>query len=358
MEILQKFLYGIQSLLPAGTILVGAILLILVLRVFLNRYSAAHPGQKFHQQTAILVISFVALIMIIIVFPINDTLRGQLIGLIGILLTAAIALSSTTFMGNIMAGLMLRAVGNFRPGDFIRVGDHFGRVSERGLFHVEIQTEDRDLTTLPNLYLVANPVKVIRSSGTFISAEVSLGYDVTYSRVKEVLMRAAEAAELKDPFVLILELGDFSINYRVSGLLEEVKHTLSTRSLLWEKMLDKLHEAGIEIVSPTFMNTRTLSEEKVFIPEPTKLKVEVEESQRESKPEKLVFDKAEEAESIEKLREKHQIAGQEIKARKEELKQSGGGDAGGNIKMEIERLEKRREILADVIKRKEESKEN
>ena len=25
----------------------------------------------------------------------------------------------------------------------------FGRVSERDLFHVEIQTEDRDLTTLP-----------------------------------------------------------------------------------------------------------------------------------------------------------------------------------------------------------------
>jgi small conductance mechanosensitive channel len=358
MEIMQKLLYGIQSLLPAGAIFVGAILLIIILRLFLKKYLVTHPGQKFRQQAATLVISFIALILIIIVFPINDTLRGQLIGLIGILLTAAIALSSTTFMGNIMAGLMLRAVGNFRPGDFIRVGDHFGRVSERGLFHIEIQTEDRDLTTLPNLYLVANPVKVIRSSGTFISAEVSLGYDVPYSRVKEVLMQAAEAAELKDPFVLILKLGDFSIRYRVSGLLEEVKHTLSTRSRLREMMLDKLHEAGIEIVSPTFMNTRALGEEKVFIPEPAKLKIEVEESQKESKPEMLVFDKAEEAESIEKLREKHQVAGQEIKAKKEELKQSGGGDAGENIKLEIERLEKRREILAEVIRRKEESKEN
>ena len=39
----------------------------------------------------------------------------------------------------------------------------FGRVTERGLFHTEIQTEDRDLVTLPNLYLVTNPVKVVRT---------------------------------------------------------------------------------------------------------------------------------------------------------------------------------------------------
>ena len=45
-------------------------------------------------------------------------------------------LSSTTFIGNIMAGLMLRVVRSFRPGDFVHVGDYFGRVSEQSLFHV------------------------------------------------------------------------------------------------------------------------------------------------------------------------------------------------------------------------------
>ena len=63
----------------------------------------------------------------------------------------------------------LRAVRNFRMGDFIRVAEHFGRVSERGLFHTEIQTENRDLTTLPNLFLVTHPVTTIRTSGTIVS---------------------------------------------------------------------------------------------------------------------------------------------------------------------------------------------
>ena len=131
-----------------------------------------------------------------------------------------------------MAGMMLRAVRSFRPGDFIRVGDYFRRVSEQGLFHVEIQTEDRDLTTMPNLYLVTNPFKVIRSSGTIISAEVSLGYDIPRTKIESLLIEAALAVQLEEPFVLVTELGDFAVTYRISGLFPKVKHILSTRSAL------------------------------------------------------------------------------------------------------------------------------
>ena len=38
-----------------------------------------------------------------------------------------------------MAGLMMRVVKGFGAGDFVSIGESFGRVSERGLFHVEIQ---------------------------------------------------------------------------------------------------------------------------------------------------------------------------------------------------------------------------
>ena len=54
--------------------------------------------------------------------------------------------------------------------DVFVVEGHRGRVSELGLLRTEIQTERRNLTTFPNLYLVTNPVTVVRSSGTFISS--------------------------------------------------------------------------------------------------------------------------------------------------------------------------------------------
>jgi len=52
---------------------------------------------------------------------------------------------------------------------------------------------------LPNLFVTNNPVKVTRESGTIISAEVSIGYDVPPNQVESLLKQAAEkAATLKE----------------------------------------------------------------------------------------------------------------------------------------------------------------
>ncbi|UCD64238.1 MAG: mechanosensitive ion channel [Candidatus Zixiibacteriota bacterium] len=357
MEILEKFFQGIESLIPTAAAVVGAVVVVSVIRYVLEKRYAGAPGHKFRLQMVTMVLSLVGLLVVIIVLPVSESLRGRLLSLLGILLSAAIALSSTTFIGNIMAGLMLRAVRGFRPGDFIRVGDNFGRVSEQSLFHVEIQTEDRDLTTMPNLYLVTNPVKVIRTSGTIVSADVSLGYDVPRTRIEQLLVRAAAEVPLKDPFVLILELGDFSVTYRVSGLLEEVKHILSTRSRLRELVLDHLHRAGVEIVSPTFMNTRSLAEARRFIPPEVEPKAAASPPEKPA-PEKVVFDKAEQAESLEKLRERFESMGKDIAALKENIGASTDPGAREELAGRLERLEKTRQTLADVIKQREEEQDS
>ena len=106
-----------------------------------------------------------------------------------------------------MAGFMLRTVKSFGLGDFVRVNERFGRVTERGLFHTEIQSEDRDLTTLPNLYLTAHPLKVVRASGTVISCQLSLGYDIPYYKVEPLLKQADLDA----------------ITYKVAGFYAEIK---------------------------------------------------------------------------------------------------------------------------------------
>ena len=121
----------------------------------------------------------VGILFLILFLPLGDTLRGQLLSLYGLIISATIALSSTTLVGNIMAGIMLKTIGNCRPGYYITVGDYFGRISEMDLLHTEIQTEERDLTTLPNMYLVTHPVRVMQTSGTVIYVELSLGYDVS-----------------------------------------------------------------------------------------------------------------------------------------------------------------------------------
>jgi small conductance mechanosensitive channel len=172
-------------------------------------------------------------------------------------------------------------------------------VSGHGLFHTEVQTEDRDLTTLPNLFLVTRPFTTIRTSGTVLSTSVSLGYDVARSEVERILLAAAERAGLEQGFVQITELGDFAVTYRCAGLLTDVKRLITVRSDLNGAVLDGCHEAGIEIVSPTFMNQRQVNDVR-FIPRRSRPAADTEVAP-ENLPEAMLFDKAEQAEHRESL---------------------------------------------------------
>ncbi|MCA9293604.1 MAG: mechanosensitive ion channel family protein, partial [Phycisphaerales bacterium] len=301
-------------LVPSLAIIALVVLLLWVIDRVLKRRAAKHMTDSFARPIIMLILTALAIVVVILVVPVsNDATRGQLLTLLGLVLTAIIGLSSTTFVSNAMAGFLLRSLGNVRVGDFVRVGEHFGRVSERGLFHIELQTEDRDLTTLPNFFLMSNPMTVVSASGTVISATVSIGYDESDRKVKALLLEAAERAELRDGFVHIMELGDFSITYRVAGMLADVKQILTARSRLRTAMLRTLHDAGVEIVSPTFMNTRAQQPGERAMPArgaaPKATAVMAEDG---AEAEAVVFDKAERAAVLDELKAQRQELTEEV----------------------------------------------
>ena len=251
--------------------------------------------QKFPRQLIMLALSVAGLIAIAMALPVGVSTRNQVIAFMGLVVSGIFAFSSTTVFANLMAGLMLRITRPFRAGDFVRVEEHFGRVSERGLLDTEIQTETSQLIAIHNTYLITHPVSVIRSSGTIISVSLSLGYDVYHAVVTPLLVEAARESGLAEPFVHITSLGDFSVTYKVNGLLVDVKSLITARSLLNQHVLDALHREGIEIVSPGFMNQRPLAPGQKFIPQ----QVCVQQEEQNASVEQIAFDKAEEAEKRE-----------------------------------------------------------
>lgn len=292
-----------------------------IAKFLLDRQIKGQTDKGLIRSIILFIIALVGIIAIILALPMGDALRGQITSLIGIVLAAALSLSSATFLGNAMAGIQNSMIKSFKPGDFVKVNDIFGRVSEKGLFHTEIQTIDRDLITVPNLFLSNNPVKVTRSSGTFISAECSLGYDVSRVKIEECLIEAAKRASLADPFVHVTSLGDFSVVYKVHGMLQDVKTVLSARSRLHSHMLDTLHEANIEIMSPNFVNQRQIVGTPPAIPK--KLKGAEKEKAKELdniNAEHMIFDKAEEAESIEQKKQRMEEVEEKLKDLDAEIK--------------------------------------
>jgi small conductance mechanosensitive channel len=262
---------------------------------FLARHPELGNERKFPIQILMLALTITSVLAVVITLPINESSRHQIMGLIGILLSGIIAFSSTNVISNLMSGVLLRITKSFQTGDFIRVGDFFGRVAERGLFDTEIQSENREFVALPNTYLVNNPVSTIRKSGTIVSATLSLGYDLHHLQIEPLLIKAAEKSGLDSPFVYIIELGNFSITYRISGLLIEVKGLLTARSNLFRSILKTLHSEGIEIMSPAFMNQRKMDDSKKIIP----TFVHAAADKKIVDAEGIVFDKAEQAAQIE-----------------------------------------------------------
>lgn len=260
-----------------------------------------HPGnfgkkRQFSNQLIMLGLTLVSIVAIALALPVADSVRNQVVALIGLAISGVLAFSSSTIFANLMAGIMLRVTKPFYTGDFIQVADYFGRVSERGLLDTEIQSEQRELVAIPNTFLITNPVSVVRSSGTVVSTTLSLGYDIHHSRIESLLKQAAENAGLDEPFVQLIELGDYAVTYKINGMLAEVKSLLTARSNLRREVLDMLHGGGIEIVSPSFMNQRSVTDNGPVIPVKTISKPKPD----ESVVEELIFDKAEEAEQANK----------------------------------------------------------
>lgn len=347
-------LFGDLSRLLASAVTVIVVAGVLyIVHVKLDEHYADESRRQYRRQLIMLGLTLVGVLAAIVIMPIGDTMRGQLLGLLGIVLSATIALSSTTLVGNAMASIMLRAVRSCKVGDYICIGEHLGRITQMDLLHTEIQTEDRDLTTLPNLYMVTHPMKVMRSSGTVISVEVSLGYDVQRHDIEELLLQAAKSSKLEDPFVQVVDLGDFAVTYRVAGLLKGMKKLIETRSELRALTLDALHEGQIEIVSPTFMNTRALPKTRAFIPEARK-KAPGPDKKKRTSPDSVVFDKAEQAESIENLREKHQALVKELDEARKQLEDLEEGPEREKLESRLAHSVERFDRLSVIIKRREE----
>ena len=95
-----------------------------------------------------------------------------------------------------------------------------------------------------------------------------------------------------------MDLGDFSVTYRTAGFLTEVKQLLTVRSNLRAKVLTTLHGAGVEIVSPNFMTQRRLREEERVLPPDASAPATADVDQV---PEERIFDKADQAEELERL---------------------------------------------------------
>lgn len=118
--------------------------------------------------------------------------------------------------------------------------------------------------TVPNSFIMSshtvNYSTSAREYGLIIHSEVSIGYDVPWRQVNQILIDAAlntpGVVDDPRPFVLETSLSDWYPVYQINAYIKQADKMAQIYSDLHQNIQDKFNEAGIEIMSPHYMAVR------------------------------------------------------------------------------------------------------
>lgn len=353
MVTIQVLIEGIKNYLPNIINIVLIILVAFFANFITNKlynFIRKQFGYKsiFSKYTIKIGIYAIAIILFLLNIP---GIQGGMVQIFLVVMTGMVAFSSSTLIANGMSGVLIKSLKQYKIGDVVGFEGELGKVTELSFFHTEIETSKRTLVTIPNSLIMSKKMINLSQEGSIISAKVSLGYDVARTKVEKILIIAAKNIGLKQIFVSVLELGDYSIVYEVNGLLKDVNKIVPLTSLLRKEILDECSKANIEIVSPSFVNWRDIKK-KQFI-----AKYRAEEKVSEilksaDDVQKLMFEKGNRSERLLLTKEKLELELKDLIRKKENLEKALDKVKKEPIKKKLGRKFKRMGIRIKSLERK------
>jgi small-conductance mechanosensitive channel len=188
----------------------------------------------------------------------TDAFKGLSV-LIGIM----ISLGASSVVGQGAAGLILTYSRTLRAGEYVRVGDHEGTVTEVGMFTTTIRTGLGEVLTLPNSMITGNVTKnysrAVQGQGYIVDTVVTIGYDTPWRQVEAMLIEAASRTEgilqTPAPHVFQTALSDFYPEYRLvaQAVPKEPRPRAVLLSELHAHIQDVFNEYGVQIMSPHYL---------------------------------------------------------------------------------------------------------
>ena len=228
--------------------------------------------------------------MIAMIYPYLPGSNSGVFQGISVFVGLIVSLGSSTVIGNIIAGLVITYMRPFKIGDRIQLNDTTGNIIEKTPLVTRIRTPKNEVVTVPNSFVMSshtvNYSTSAREYGLIIHSEVSIGYDIPWRKVNELLIDAAlntpGVVDDPRPFVLETSLSDWYPVYQVNAYIKEADKMPQIYSNLHQNIQDKFNEAGIEIMSPHYMAMRDGNE--TTIPKDLRNTSPTDKTAQESKP--------------------------------------------------------------------------
>lgn len=209
--------------------------------------------------------------MIAMIYPYLPGAKNGVFQGISVFVGLIISLGSSTVIGNVIAGLVITYMRPFKLGDRIQLNDTTGNVIEKTPLVTRIKTPKNEVVTIPNSFIMSshtvNYSASAREYGLIIHSEVTIGYDVPWRQVHQLLIEAAlnTPGVIDDPrpFVLETSLSDWYPVYQINAYIREADKLAQIYSDLHQNIRDRFNEAGVEIMSPHYMAMRDGNESTI-----------------------------------------------------------------------------------------------
>lgn len=235
----------------------------------IERGDISFPGfyREWASPTYKLSLFLILALAVIVAFPYLPGSGSPAFQGVSLFLGLLLSLGSTAAVANIVGGVILIYTRAFEVGDRVQIGDAIGDIVEKTLLVTRLLTPKNVVVTMPNsTVLTSNVVNFSAAQRDpeipplILHTTITLGYDVPWRKVHQVLLEAAMATPniLSEPapFILQTSLDDFYVSYELNAYTDRALMMASIYSQLHQNIQDKCNEADIEILSPHYSAIR------------------------------------------------------------------------------------------------------
>ena len=188
----------------------------------------------------------------------TDAFKG-----LSVLLGVMVSIGASSVIGQAASGLILMYTRTYRPGEYVRLGEHEGTVILMGLFTTRIRTGLGEELSVPNTLALStvskNYSRAVEGSGFVLDATVTIGYDAPWRQVQAMLIEAARRTpgvlSTPAPRVFQIALSDFYVEYRLvcQAKPSDPRPRAEVLSALLASVQDVFNEYGVQIMSPHYL---------------------------------------------------------------------------------------------------------
>ncbi len=189
-----------------------------------------------------------------------------------------VSLGSSGLVNQLMSGFVITYSRSVRVGEFARIADIEGTVTNVGVLATTIRTPYGEEMNIPNAVVVSHVVTNYSRPGdrraVWVRTSVTIGYDTPWRQVHAMLLEAAARtpglADNPPPEVRQTALQDYYVEYTLLAAPLEARDRGPVFAELHSRIQDAFNEHGVQIMSPHYIadpsDPKIVPKGKWFVP--------------------------------------------------------------------------------------------